>query len=177
MMKRALWVGIGLIGVAVCLAMPRRAAEAEDRAAFSGSFTVTLKSPADRALHLFDPAGEAAWAQGWAPEFAREADRTTLADGTVFTTRGAGGAALTWVLQRYDRAAHEIAYTVYKPDGVVVAIHIAVRDAAAGGSAAVVRYDLVATTAEGDRYVRDYATTFPHMAPHWQAALDAIPAH
>lgn len=58
----------------------------------------------------------------------------------------------------------------------MVAIHIAVRDAAAGGSAAVVRYDLVATTADGDRYVRDYATTFPHMAPRWQAALDAMPS-
>jgi hypothetical protein len=174
-MTHSLWAGLGMMGVMLCLAVSPGAAESADHAAFSGSFTVTLKAPADHAQHLFDPVGEAAWAPGWAPEFAREADRATLADGTVFTTRGAGGTVTTWVLQRYDRVAHEIAYTVYKPDGVVVAIHIALRDAAAGGSAAAVRYDLVATTDEGNRFVRDFTTTFPHMGPHWQAALDAVP--
>jgi hypothetical protein len=149
---------------------------AEERATFSGSFTVTLKAPADRALHLFDPVGEAAWAKGWEPSFAREADRETLPEGTVFTTRGVGGALSTWVLQRYDRQAHEIAYTVYKPDGVVVAIRVALRDVA-GGSTALVRYDLVSTTDAGDRFVRDFAVTFPHTGPHWQAALDAAGAH
>ncbi|HEX3466419.1 MAG TPA: hypothetical protein VHS78_20415 [Candidatus Elarobacter sp.] len=152
------------------------AARAGDRAAFSGSFTVTLKASADTALHLFDPVGEAAWAKGWDPSFVREADRATLAEGTVFTTPGAAGTQTVWVLQRYDRQAHEIAYTVYKPDGVVVAIRIALHDTTPRGSAALVRYDLVATTDAGDRFVHDYAGSFPHMGPHWQAALDAVPA-
>jgi hypothetical protein len=177
-MTRALLLGIGLIAVVFAAAAAARLpADAAEHASFGGSFTVRLEAPADRALRLFDPVGEAAWAHGWAPVFAREADRETLPEGTVFTTRGPEGGVSTWVLQRYDRAAHEIAYTVYHPNGVVVAIRVGVRDEPNGHSTALVRYDLVATTDEGDRFVRDYAVTFPHMQPYWQQALDAVALH
>lgn len=162
-------------GVAVAaLAAP---ASADDRATFSGTFTVALKAPAAQSQHLFDPVGETVWAAGWQPVFARDADRSALADGTVFTTPGHAGATQTWVLQRYDRAAHEIAYTVFDPIGAVVAIRIAVRDAAStGGSTADVRYDLVASSAAGDAFVRAFAAQFAHDGAHWQAAIDAATA-
>jgi hypothetical protein len=150
------------------------AAGAADRATFSGSFAVTLNAPADRALPLFDPIGEARWAKGWSPIFAREADRMSLPEGSVFTT-GHGETATTWVLQRYDRRAHEIVYTAFHSEGVVVSIRIALQDRAPGASEASVRYDLVATNEAGDRSVRDFASTFPHQRAHWQSALDAAP--
>jgi hypothetical protein len=153
------------------------AADAADHASFSGTFTVTVKAPADRALSLFDPVGEAAWAPGWAPVFARDADRASPADGAVFTTRGHGGGTKTWVLQRYDRRAHEIAYTAFDEAGAVFGIRVAVRDRAQGGSEATVRYDLVATTETGDRVVHAFESQFPQMEPHWQAALDAAVLH
>lgn len=159
-----------LAGVLCCGA----AADAADHATFSGTFTVAVKAPADRALALFDPVGEAAWAPGWAPVFARETDRASLPDGTVFTTRGHGGGTTTWVLQRYDRRAHEIAYTAFDAEGAVVAIRIAVRDRTQGGSEATVRYDLAATTDAGDGLVHGFGSQFPHMEAHWQAALDAV---
>ncbi|HEX3551295.1 MAG TPA: hypothetical protein VHT53_13005 [Candidatus Elarobacter sp.] len=151
-------------------------AQAAERATFSGSFTVALRAQAAQAQHLFDPVGEAIWAPGWAPAFVRETDRTQLPDGTVFTTPGHGGSTMTWVLQRYDRAAHAIAYTVFAPAGAVVTIRIGLRDGASGGSTADVRYDLVATTEEGDAYVRDFAAQFAHYGPHWQSAIDAATA-
>lgn len=158
-----------LLGCVLCCGV---ASAAADHATFSGTFTVSMKTPADRALRLFDPVGEAAWAPGWAPVFARDADRASLPDGTVFTTRGHGGGTTTWVLQRYDRGAHEIAYTAFDDMGAVVAIRIAVRDRAPGGSEATVRYDLVATTDAGDHVVHSFESQFPHMESHWQAALD-----
>ena len=173
--------GVGLLRalalVAALCATAAQGALAEDRAAFSGSFSVVLKTPAQRALPLFDPVGEAAWAPGWAPVFAREADRTTLPDGSVFTIRGHGEQPSTWVLQRYDRRAGEIAYTVFDPQGVVVAIHVTVRERAPGASEALVRYDLVATSAAGDRFVQEFGSSFQHMQPHWQHAVDAALAH
>lgn len=151
-------------------AAPARAAE---HARFSGTFTVSLRVAADRALTLFDPVGESAWATGWEPVFAREADRATLAEGTVFTTRADGGVTTTWVLQRYDRRVHEIAYTAFHHDGRVAAIRVSVREGADGGSQATVRYDVVATTDAADAAVRVFATRFPHLEAHWQAAIDA----
>jgi hypothetical protein len=149
-------------------------AVAADRAAFAGSFSVVLKTPAERALTLFDPVGEAEWAPGWAPVFARESDRAALPDGTVFTTREPGAAATTWLLQRYDRRAGEIAYAAFHPDDAVVAtITIAVRPLAAGTAEAQVRYRLVATSTSGDRSVQEFESSFPHLQQHWQRALDA----
>lgn len=145
---------------------------AQDRASFSGSFTVVLAASPERALPLFDPVGEAAWAPGWKPVFARASDRASLPNGTVFTTRSHGGRTTTWLLQRYDRAAGEIAYTVFTPDETVVSIHITVRARPPDSSEAVVRYDVVAVSAAGDAFVRDFAASFPHMQPHWQHALD-----
>jgi hypothetical protein len=172
-MSRAVAFRAGAFAVLALLLLPFQAARAADRAAFSGSFTVTLKTSADRALPLFDPVGEARWSPGWAPVFARDSDRAALPDGTVFMAAGHGERLSTWVLQRYDRPGRQIVYTVYDPDGVVAGIRIAVRDSAGGTSEAVVRYDVVATTDAGDRFVRDFAAAFAHLGPHWQHALDA----
>ena len=163
--------------VAALCAAAAQSALAEDRAAFSGSFSVVLKTPPQRALPLFDPVGEAAWAPGWAPVFARESDRTALPDGAVFTTRGHGERPSTWVLQRYDRRAGEIAYTVFDPADVVVGIHVIVRERAPGTSEALVRYDVVATSVAGDRFVQEFGSSFAHMQAHWQHALDVAVAH
>jgi hypothetical protein len=169
---RALTAALAL--AAASTALP---ASGSDRAVFSGSFNVTMKTAAPRALSLFDPVGEAAWAPGWAPVFARESDRTALPDGAVFTTRGHEGGTTTWVLQRYDRRAGEIAYTVFDPEHAVVTIRIAVRERGPGNAEALVRYDLVATSEAGDRFVQEFGASFPHMRRHWQDALDTAIAH
>ncbi len=176
MIARPRWIRALAIVAALC-ATAAQSALAEDRTAFSGSFSVVLKTPPEHALPLFDPVGEAAWAPGWAPVFARESDRTALPDGTVFTTRGHGERPSTWVLQRYDRHAGEIVYTVFDPQDVVVGIHVTVRERAPAASEAVVRYDVIATSAAGDRFVQEFGSSFPRMQPHWQHALDAAIAH
>jgi hypothetical protein len=158
-----------LAAVTIAAAQP---AIAEDRASFTGSFTVAMSTPAERGLPLFDPVGEAAWAPGWAPVFARDADRASLPGGTVFTTRD-HDRTTAWVLQRYDRQRREIAYTVYDPGEAVVSIRISVRERGAAASEALVRYDVVATSPAGDRFVRDFAAAFPHRQPHWQHAVEA----
>lgn len=161
---------IGIAALAFAASAP---AGAQDRASFSGSFQIAMRAPADRTLTLFDPVGETAWAPDWAPVFARAADRTALPDGTVFTTSGHGDKTHVWVLQRYDRVRREIAYLTYAADDAVVAIHISVRDRTTGASEADVRYDLTATSEQGDQFVQDFGARFPHMQPHWQHAIDA----
>ncbi len=163
----------GAIGVAALALLATAPASAGDRATFSGTFRIAMQAPAERTTSLFDPVGEAAWAPDWAPVFARAADREALPEGTVFTTTGHGDKTEVWVLQRYDRAAHEIAYLTYVPDETVVSIRISVRDRAPGGSEAEVRYDLTAISAEGDGFVHDFGARFSHMQPHWQHAIDA----
>jgi hypothetical protein len=169
MMKRKAALAF-VAAAAVGTAQP---AAAGDRATFSGAFRIEMQAPAERTLTLFDPVGEAAWAAGWAPVFARAADRSALPDGTVFVTHDHGDRPTIWVLQRYDRVQREIAYVNYAPDEAVVAIHISVRDRAAGTSEAEVRYDLVAATPAGDALVQSFGSRFPHMQPHWQQAIDA----
>jgi hypothetical protein len=161
-----------VFAVAIALAALRPAI-ADDRASFSGSFRIVMPAPADRTLALFDPVGEAAWSPDWAPVFARAADRTALPEGAVFTTRGHGDRPTIWVLQRYDRPQHEIAYLTYAPDDTIVSIHITVRDRPAGGSEAEVRYDMVSVSPAGDRFVQDFGSGFAHLQPHWQHAIDA----
>jgi len=169
MMKRKAALAF-VAAAAVGTAQP---AVADDRATFSGTFRIEMQAPAERTLTLYDPVGESAWAPGWAPVFARAADRRALPDGTVFVTRDHGDRPTTWVLQRYDRVQREIAYITYTPDEAVVAIHISVRDRAAGTSEAEVRYELVATTPAGDSFVQSFGSHFAHMQPHWQQAIDA----
>jgi hypothetical protein len=162
--------------VAIVVALSATAAppaSAGERAAFSGSFSVALRAPAAQALPLFDPLGEARWAPRWEPVFARASDRTTLPEGAVFTTRGDDGRPMTWLLQRYDRRSGEIAYAVFVPDDAVISIRIVVHDRTPGTSEAQVSYDVVAISTAGDRFVQDFRTSFPHMQPHWQRALDA----
>jgi len=165
-MRRAVLSGLVLALAAV------QPVAAADRVTFGGSFTIRMSVPADRALHLYDPVGERAWAPDWSPQFMRDADAASLPEGTVFTTRGHGDRPSVWVLQRYDRTAHEIAYTTYVPDTAVVTIRIAVHDRPAGASEADVRYDLTSVSDEGDVFVRGFGEKFSHMQPHWQQAID-----
>ncbi|HEV3086092.1 MAG TPA: hypothetical protein VGX96_02620, partial [Candidatus Elarobacter sp.] len=76
-----------------------------------------------------------------------------------------------------DRRAGEIAYTVFDPEHAVVTIRIAVRERGPGNAEALVRYDLVATSEAGDRFVQEFGASFPHMRRHWQDALDTAIAH
>lgn len=170
---RASAFGAGILAMVFAVTLP---ASAEDRASFSGSFTLVLAAAPALVLPLFDPVGEAAWAPGWEPVFARESDRAALPEGTVFTTSDHGGRPTTWLLHRYDRAGGEIAYAVFKPDATVVTIRISVRARPPESSEAVVRYDVVAVSSVGDRSVHEFGASFAHMQPHWQHALDGAVA-
>ena len=72
------------------------------------SHTVRVPLPVERALHLFTPVGERAWAPGWDPVFPAGESGDGAAPGTVFLT-----GASTWVV--VDRAPDRVRYARVTP--------------------------------------------------------------
>ena len=72
------------------------------------SCTLRVPLPPERALHLFTPVGERAWAPGWDPVFPAGEAGDGGAPGTVFLTGGS-----TWVV--VDREPDRVRYARVLP--------------------------------------------------------------
>ena len=119
------------------------------------SHTLRVPLPPDRALHLFTPVGERAWAPGWDPVFPAGEAGDGAAPGTVFLT-----GASTWVV--VDREPDRVRYARVLPG--VRAGTVEVRLRADGPDAlADVTYE---TTALSDE-------PFDPDLAHWEEAIRA----
>lgn len=72
------------------------------------SHTLRVPLPVERALHLFTPVGERAWAPGWDPVFPAGEVGDGAAPGTVFLTGDS-----TWIV--IDREADRVRYARVLP--------------------------------------------------------------
>jgi Polyketide cyclase / dehydrase and lipid transport len=122
--------------------------------------TVEVPLPPDKALALFTPEGERAWAPGWDPQFPSGEETSP---GTTFTTHGG---RTVWVIA--DRTPDSMRYARITPG--VHAGTVEVRCEPAGpGTRAHVTYDL---TALGDRATVDhFAEGFPAMLADWERLI------
>jgi hypothetical protein len=119
------------------------------------SHTVRVPLPVDRALHLFTPVGERAWAPGWDPVFPAGEQGDGAAAGTVFLT----GKSI-WVV--VDREPARVRYARVTPGVRAGTIEVRLR-ADGGDTLADVTYE---TTPLDD------APFDPDIA-HWEPAIRA----
>jgi hypothetical protein len=126
------------------------------------SGTVEVPLPPERALALFTPDGERAWAPGWDPQYpAGEA----ASPGTTFTTHDG---RTFWVIA--DATSDSMRYARITPG--VHAGTVEVRCERAGaGTRATVTYDLtgLADPVTVDRFAAD----FPAMLAEWERLIAA----
>jgi hypothetical protein len=119
------------------------------------SHTLRVPLPAERALHLFTPVGERAWAPGWDPRFPAGEQGDGGAPGTVFVTGES-----TWIV--VDREPRRVRYARVTPGVRAGTVEVRIRPDGAHALADVT-YE---TTALGD-------DPFDPEIAHWEEAIRA----
>jgi hypothetical protein len=128
--------------------------------------TVAVQVPPAEAIELFTPSGERRWAHGWDPSFpAPTADETE--PGTVFETRGHPA---TWVVVGRERG-RSIRYAVVAPGIRAGTIEVACADDGSGTTIATVTYDMTALSADGERWLTEFAAGYDRYLDHWYDAI------
>lgn len=125
---------------------------------------VQVALPPERALQLFTPSGERAWAPGWDPHFPSGEEDDT-APGTVFVTR-AHGVYTVWVVT--ERAADRMAYSRVAPETWGGTVSILCRQAI-DGTEIEVAYDTTSLSEAGDIELRQWAASFDDYLQQWQS--------
>ncbi len=129
--------------------------------------TVAVRLPPAAALELFTPSGERRWARGWDPSFpAPPADETE--PGTVFETGGHG--PVTWVVIG-PGSGSAMKYAVVAPGIRAGTIEVACADDGSGTTIATVTYDMTALSADGERWLADFAAGYHGYLDHWRDAI------
>jgi hypothetical protein len=131
--------------------------------------TVAVPVPAAQAIELFTPSGERRWADGWDPSFpAPAADETE--PGTVFETGGHG--SLTWIVVARE-SGRSIKYVVVAPGIRAGTIEVGCADDGSGATTATVTYDMTALSADGERWLAQFAAGYDRYLAHWCHAIAA----
>jgi hypothetical protein len=124
---------------------------------FTHSFFLPL--PPERALHLFTPVGERAWAGHWDPRFPAGEHGDGGAPGTVFLTGDTH-----WVVA--DRRDDSVRYARVTPGVRAGTVEVRVT-AESDGTRVDVRYDITALVADDD-----YDPGLAHWEPAIRERLD-----
>ena len=138
--------------------------------------TVTIPTPASRALPLFEPLGEKAWADGWDPEilYPRSAGvpEAPASPGMVFRTHAAGEPPTIWVLALHDAAALVVEYATVTPGHRIGRIRVELEPAGEQRSRARVTYDFRALSARGAAYVEGFTEEqYAARMARWEKAI------
>ena len=124
---------------------------AAQRAVRSHSFVVAM--PMDRAFALFEPEGERAWAQGWAPRYLYPADGRAE-PGMVFATSH-GGEETTWMVTRHDARAGLVEYARITPGSRAASVLVQCAALDTNRTRATVIYTMTGLSDAGNAYIRD----------------------
>jgi hypothetical protein len=139
-----------------------------ERAARSHSFFVAL--PAERALRLFEPEGERAWAHGWDPQYVYPVGGRTE-QGMVFTTSH-GGESTIWTMTRHDPRAGVIEYLRMTPGSRVATVLVQCAPMDAARTRVTVVYVFTGLTDAGNAYVRGMDEAhYRAFIDGWEAAI------
>jgi hypothetical protein len=131
---------------------------------------ITVDLLPEQAVALFTPEGERRWADGWDPHYPEP--RRREGPGAVFTTEH-GGHQPTWVMVDHGPAGVRYARVTEAASAGTVAVDVVgTRD---GSTQVRVTYDLTATTAAGEAWLKafdaDYETAIADWATEIAAAL------
>ncbi|GLX99149.1 SRPBCC family protein [Herbidospora sp. NBRC 101105] len=141
------------------------------RCHLTGSFEVAL--PPEEAFHLFTPAGERAWVDGWDPVFPDPmGEQDDTLPGTVFQTH-ADGDATTWVvLER--RRGQMMSYARLTPGHRAGTVTVTLAPASAQITEVTVTYDLTALTEPAQAELEAFAEGYSAFMRSWH---DTIAKH
>jgi hypothetical protein len=140
------------------------------------TFTLNVHAPYDKALPLFGPEGERAWAgKHWDPQFVWPQPAHDV-EGAVFTIQH-GPFTAVWVNTAFDAATGHLQYVYVIPEIMATTIDLHLR--ADGASTHVsVTYTRTALTPEGNAHVEAMTEADRTAGVDWQYGIDAwLAAH
>lgn len=171
------WLGGGVIGAAVALAVPRLWAHLHGHGAGGGAlahteatFRFTAEAPMAEVAPLFGADRERVWAPGWNPRFLHPrpaADRR----GMVFTVPH-GHTDAVWVNSELDLARGVVQYVYVIPGALATLITLHLTPAGAHTDVEV-SYERTALTPAVNARVHDLAAKDAQAGPEWSHQINA----
>jgi hypothetical protein len=139
----------------------------------SHSFVVAM--PRDRAFGLFEPEGERAWAEGWAPQYFHPSGGAPER-GMVFATAH-GGESTVWLMTRYEPREGVIEYVRVTPGSRIGTVLVQCAALDPVRTRVTVIYQLTALSEEGNASLRALdEARFREYIESWSAAIAPIAA-
>jgi hypothetical protein len=132
--------------------------------------SIVVELPLEQAMHLFTPAGERLWAEGWAPAFPAGEEGDGSAPGTIFLTDGGYGTTFWGVAERTEDS---VRYARITPGTWAGFVTVRCREEAPGRTTPEVTYDLTALGEDGAVAVDEFARGFERYIDHWQERIEA----
>lgn len=121
-----------------------------ERAVRTHSFVLPM--PVARAFPLFEPEGEKAWAEGWAPSYLHPPNGRAE-PGMVFETRH-GGEETTWLVTRHEPAAGLVEYARFTPGSRIASVLVQCASLDAARTRVTVIYTFTGLGESGNAYIR-----------------------
>ncbi len=136
--------------------------------------TFVIEEPIGTAFPLFSPAGELAWAPGWAFENVHPID--SWSEGQVFRAGGTLHDAV-WIVARLDREAHEVTYYRVEGDDLVARIDVVCKAASITSTRVGVTYTFVALSAAGDQAIAGMSQeSYAQKMHDWKSFIERAAA-
>jgi hypothetical protein len=167
-MRRAMAAGAGLVA-GLTAAAPL---QAQGLAHVSNTFTFNVSAPLERAVRLFGPEGERAWAgDKWNPEFLFPLPASDV-EGAVFTVRH-GAHTSVWVNTAFDAAAGHVQYAYFLDDLLVTTIDLRLHAVDGAHTRVEVTYARTALRPEANEHVEQMGQDDRAQGKVWGDAIDA----
>jgi hypothetical protein len=129
--------------------------------------------PPERAMHLFTPAGERLWAEGWDPAFPAGENGDGGAPGTVFLTPH-GDDATVWAVA--EREPYRIRYARTTPGRMSGLVEVSCADEECDGTRVEVTYEMTALSQDGDAALREFCEGYDDYIDGWARDIAAAVA-
>jgi hypothetical protein len=129
--------------------------------------------PPAQAMHLFTPAGERLWAEGWDPEFPAGEQGDGGTAGTVFITRH-GDRETVWTVA--SREPLRIRYARTTPGHLSGVVDVCCCDEEGDGTRVDVLYDLTALSPEGEHALHEFCVGYDDYIDSWARDIAAVVA-
>jgi hypothetical protein len=129
--------------------------------------------PPNRARHLFTPAGERLWADGWDPHFPAGESGDGAAVGTVFVTQ-AHEATTLWVV--VESTENTVRYVRVTPGGLAGLVEVTLRADGSGGTIATVGYELTALVPEANEELARFTAAYDEFIAGWERDIASVVA-
>jgi hypothetical protein len=131
---------------------------------------VRIGLAANRALHLFTPAGERLWVEDWEPTFPAGESGDGAGEGTVFVTDHGGHRTIWTVVERGER---HVRYARTTPDHWAGVVEVRCHPDAGEATRAIVTYELTALSEDGRRALDEFARGYPQYVAEWERLIAA----